>query len=1110
MVRNILTLMVILLGLRLSVDAQYCATPTSVLPITPSVNQQFTPYYSSGIRVFSFTATAGCFYTFSTCGESNDDTFLRLYNSSLTFIYGNDDICGWQSSFIWLCPANGTYFMHLSRYSCQSLTSSTRVSYLANCGNTSPCASPVVSAGPDISICPGNSVQLAGAVSGISSGGGPITTYAPLVVGFYGWTNLDMLSWTLTNAAGVLIGSGGPYINANTSTTISSPGPGPYSFYFETYGSVCDNSLFYYVSSNGVTLVNGYMDPCNAQNLTLQALNPSSSSLPVTYSWSASPTLSANNILNPIATPTSTTTYTLTASQGTCVSQDQVTVVVYPAPTLSISSAPNTTVLTCNQPSITLTAVGNGTITWLNGSTPIATGNTLTVTTPGTYNASIQNQNSCSTTNSITITQDFAIPVAGITTNPNTNVLNCNTPTIALTGNGGATYSWANGGTIISATNTTTISSPGIYTLTAVGANGCIDTAQINIYQDLTPPIATISSSAASNTLDCNTASITLTAGGGANYSWGNGATALGNANQLFVSSAGTYTLTATGSNGCTDTANITINFLANTTPTFNQIAPICAGTNFSLPQNSLNGVLGSWSPAPDFNTTTTYTFTPNTGICANPVSMTIVVNPYPTLSAQNDTICAGQTGTITTQTNLSGGTYTWAGSLNTASSLSLPLNFSNSFQVTYTVAGCSTSAYASIEVNPIPQLSVQNATICFGQSGTISVVANLPNGTFLWSNGSTASAQVLSPTVTTTYEVIYTLNGCASLPNNATITVLPVPNITVNNPTICLGDPAILIASSNPSGGNFFWGQAITNGSNQLSLSPIQDTLISVYNVLNGCSSDTISAQITVNPLPVSTINASVGQGCVPLEVVFNPDNTTYDSYTWQSNNQNIGTAVPLTYEFFSAGTYNITLTTTLNGCNSTSTLANPILVEAYPIASFEPSSAVFMEQNQGLSFWNNSSAAQSYFWDFGDGATSEEFAPYHLFNNDVNEQLMVTLIASSSLGCNDTATYTIAFDPGLVYYIPNTFTPDGDQENQTFTPIFTYGIDPNNYSLEIYNRWGQLIFESQNPEVGWDGTYSTQGHQCQNGTYTYKITVKVSALDDKRVIVGHVNLIR
>lgn len=324
------------------------------------------------------------------------------------------------------------------------------------------------------------------------------------------------------------------------------------------------------------------------------------------------------------------------------------------------------------------------------------------------------------------------------------------------------------------------------------------------------------------------------------------------------------------------------------------------------------------------------------------------------------------------------------------------------------------------------------------------------------------------------------------------------------------MGDPAILIASSNPSGGNFFWGQATTNGSNQLSLSPIQDTLISVYNVLNGCSSDTISAQITVNPLPVSTINASVGQGCVPLEVVFNPDNTTYDSYTWQSNNQNIGTAVPLTYEFFSAGTYNITLTTTLNGCNSTSTLANPILVEAYPIASFEPSSAVFMEQNQGLSFWNNSSAAQSYFWDFGDGATSEEFAPYHLFNNDVNEQLMVTLIASSSLGCNDTATYTIAFDPGLVYYIPNTFTPDGDQENQTFTPIFTYGIDPNNYSLEIYNRWGQLIFESQNPEVGWDGTYSTQGHQCQNGTYTYKITVKVSALDDKRVIVGHVNLIR
>ena len=112
--------------------------------------------------------------------------------------------------------------------------------------------------------------------------------------------------------------------------------------------------------------------------------------------------------------------------------------------------------------------------------------------------------------------------------------------------------------------------------------------------------------------------------------------------------------------------------------------------------------------------------------------------------------------------------------------------------------------------------------------------------------------------------------------------------------------------------------------------------------------------------------------------------------------------------------------------------------------------------------------------------------------------------------MGCTDTATYLIEFDPGLVYYIPNTFTPDGDQYNQVFKPIFTYGIDVNNYLFEVFDRWGELIFESKNPAIGWDGTYGPNGNQCQNGTYIYRITIKVPAVDDRKVIEGHINLVR
>ena len=853
---------------------------------------------------------------------------------------------------------------------------------------------------------------------------------------------------------------------------------------------------------NGVIIVNPNVAPTFAPVSAICAGSafptlPISSTNGITGTWSPAP----NNL--------QTTTYTFTPTAGLCALPATTTVTVNPLPSLSITNAANTTVLNCTQTAISLTAVGSGTFAWANGVIPISTGSAINVTTPGTYTVGILDQNGCTATTSLTITQDISLPTAVISTSPNTQVLTCSTPTITLNGSGGNAFSWSNGTTTISTTSTATITTPGTYTLAATGLNGCIDTEVIVITQNITPPVAVIQNATGSNTLNCNTTSILLNATGGVSYSWSNGTTVLGSSSNLTVTAAGTYTLTATGANGCTDTETITINFQANTNPVFNAIAPICAGGTFTLPSTSTNGVSGSWSPALNFNTTTTYTFTPVVSSCANPISMTVVVNPYPVISAQNDTICAGSIGTITTQVSIPGGTYTWAPLLNNLSSLSISPSFTNSYQVIYTVAGCADTAFASIIVKPVPVVTTQNASICAGQSGTIAASANLANGSYLWSNGSPSPTQTLSPVATTNYTVVYTLDGCSSIPATATITVLPVPSISVNNQTICAGSTATLTATAIPSG-TFYWGPNASAGSGSFSISPNQDTIIPVYNVLNGCYSDTVFSLITVNPLPISTFNASNNGGCVPVEVTFTPDFSNYDSYSWDSNSQNIGLGGSLTYTFNSAGSYNITLTTTLNGCSSSTILATPIVVDAYPVAAFEPSSDMFTEPNQGLSFWNNSSGAQTYLWDFGDGSTSIEIAPFHIFNNQENQGITVTLVAASNLGCTDTATYLIEFDPGLIYYIPNTFTPDGDQYNQVFKPIFTYGIDVNNYLFEVFDRWGELIFESKNPAIGWDGTYGPNGNQCQNGTYIYRITIKVPAVDDRKVIEGHINLVR
>jgi gliding motility-associated-like protein len=98
-----------------------------------------------------------------------------------------------------------------------------------------------------------------------------------------------------------------------------------------------------------------------------------------------------------------------------------------------------------------------------------------------------------------------------------------------------------------------------------------------------------------------------------------------------------------------------------------------------------------------------------------------------------------------------------------------------------------------------------------------------------------------------------------------------------------------------------------------------------------------------------------------------------------------------------------------------------------------------------------------------------------------------------------------------GAVYYIPNTFTPDGDKYNQTFKPVFSTGISTEQYEMLIFNRWGEIMFESNNIYIGWDGSYGVEGLDCPSGTYTYKIKLTLNGgLQEQVIVTGHVNLLR
>lgn len=296
-----------------------------------------------------------------------------------------------------------------------------------------------------------------------------------------------------------------------------------------------------------------------------------------------------------------------------------------------------------------------------------------------------------------------------------------------------------------------------------------------------------------------------------------------------------------------------------------------------------------------------------------------------------------------------------------------------------------------------------------------------------------------VSPSSTANYSVVYSRLGCESPVVNTVVTVNPVPILNLASEVICIGDDITMTAQTTIAGGVYDWGNGNSNATQ--TFSPQSDTTLTLSYSVNGCTSPLETATITVNPLPISTFSGSPLTGCIPLEVTLLADDNSNTSYSWSASNGLTGTGAQSSLTFTSGGVYDITLTAGLNGCFTTTTLNNYIEVDNYPIASFVPSSNSFTELSQLLEFTNTSSGANSYTWDFGDGASSTEINPEHNFTANLNGHV-ITLTAYSQFLCESSATIEILFNNGLVYYIPNTFTPNGDEFNQTFKPIFQIAL--------------------------------------------------------------------
>jgi len=164
----------------------------------------------------------------------------------------------------------------------------------------------------------------------------------------------------------------------------------------------------------------------------------------------------------------------------------------------------------------------------------------------------------------------------------------------------------------------------------------------------------------------------------------------------------------------------------------------------------------------------------------------------------------------------------------------------------------------------------------------------------------------------------------------------------------------------------------------------------------------------------------------------------------------------------------------------------------------------------NTEVQFENGSTNADTYIWDFGDNTVgSVQSDPSHTFPVIGNVSYTVTLTAQNYAGCVDSVTAIVTVDDVLIFYVPNVFTPDGDNTNNAFLPIFTSGFDVYDYHLTIFNRWGEVIFESYNATVGWSGTYGDQG-LVDDGVYIWQIEFGDNTSDRRQKERGHVTVLK
>ena len=684
------------------------------------------------------------------------------------------------------------------------------------------------------------------------------------------------------------------------------------------------------------------------------------------------------------------------------------------------------------------------------------------------------------------------------------------------------------------------------YTLTVTDANGCIATQNVNIVE---PPV--LNHAVVLTNLLCfqdNTGGIDINAAGGNpayQYSFDGGAT-FGVSDIANFLASGNHTVVVQDANGCQSTSVENLTEPAQMSITAqNAVDATCFGQCDGTADVTIAGGTGAytytWSGAvapPGSNAAA--------ALCAGGYLVDVtdvngcLVQAVFTVNEPPMVVITSISGTDATCNGACDGTIT----VNSAQAVQYSIDNGATFQASNIFAGVCAGNYNVVvqDGNGCPQATtitinepaplvldpVAAISICYGGDGTLEAYAN--GGTqpyyYIWDGTDTTQfLNVVGLTAPGVFNVqVSDANGCLSNTQVGNVGILAPPfqaTVTPSSLTVCIGDLVSML------GGGidgvppyaFQWLDSnLDTLSTQANPYSYTSNIAGVETIFmvgsDECSTDTLQVDITTLANPIPTFDLTPNIGCSPLTSDFTnttPGNFTMNDCIWDFGDGNSFTGcVGVSNVYMTPGCYDVTLTvTTDEGCTGTATVGSVVCVEEDPIAGFywEPAQPTIL--NPTISIINISQGGSTYSYTFEQGSSSEE-NPTVTFQG-INEEtsIMICQTVTSSIGCSaDTCAELIIYED-ILFYVPNAITPDGDLFNEFFKPIFTAGVDPYDYHMTIFNRWGEIVFESYNFDTGWDGTYGNGG-LVDDGVYIWQIEFGEKLSDKKQTHRGHVTVLK